>query len=494
MNEVLLQKIKLLSDSEWKQLQERLEQSPLLQKLAVELRQHTATTVKTRVLVQAVYGNEKPTAFAVLENRFYKLRKKLYDILPASANSIAGRKLAHEEETKELCRSMIEKGEIAQASKLLASLDAQCWANNIFELLPAIADMLIQANHILNKFSDTPAIYAKFEEASELYIALARMKLLTKQVYETNVQQGIGATQPLFKQMDLLARTHAAYPRFKLIYNFVAAYYKAGAGGRNNHIKSYAVSRHIATAKQLMLQYPNMPAIGYAADFQQTQQFKLKELEAMFYFRQFRYAEAAAISNELLADVFDTSKQWRKYLNEVLLSNTIHINIAAKNSTKAFEAVQLYFRFLRDSHYGERMPRAFCELANVAATLHVKPAYFNSKAVLQNLDEFMAHCKKGAYKDLEIATRFLKAKTLLLLGKKDAAIKLFEQVEVKNHLSNKTIRKLFYEMLHAIVVGRLGNRKEFLSRLKKVQFNLQSPENVMEFVWIECAVEKYFPL
>lgn len=492
MNDLLLQKVKNLTENEWNHLQKQMEYAPLLKKLAFTFRNHQEGNLKTRTLVHAVYGNAHSEDFAVLENRLYKLRKKLSDLLQSLSGNVATRKLAQEEETKELCKAMIEIGELAQAIKTLGFLEEQCYSNNIFELLPEIIDMLIQANQSLNRFSETQKLYPKFEETTLLYIALAKMKVLARQVYETNVNQGIHATQPLFKQMDLIARAHTQFPRFKLIYNFVAAYYKAGSGGKNGNVKSYAVSRHIAVAKELMKQNPNMPIIGYSKDFQQVQQFRIKELETMFLFRQFRFEEAATVCNELLKDVLEPTNKLKRLLNEVLLSNTIHVNIAAKNSEKAFEAVKIYFQFLRDNKHHERMPRAFCELANVASTLHIKPPFLNAKTLLKGIDDFIADAKKNKYSDLETSARFLKAKTLFLLGKKEAALKIFESKEVQNHFLHKPTKQLFYELLFAIIENKNLNKRDFSKRLKKIKFNLQTPENIMEFVWIERALEKYF--
>lgn len=492
MNDLLLQKINNLTEDDWNKLQQHIKDSPLLKKLATAFRNHHDGSLKTRTLVQAVYGNNSAAEFSVLENRFYKLRKKLNDLLQFLSSNVVIRKLAQEEETMELCKIMIENGELAKAVKTLGVLEAQCFANNIFELLPEIIEMLIQANQSLNQFSETKKLYPKFEEAIRLYVAIAKMKFLARQVYEINVTKGIQATKPLFKQMDLMARSNSKFPRFKLIYNFVAAYYKAGSGGKNVHVKNYAVSRHIAVAKEILQQNPNTPIIGYSKDFQLVQRVRLKELETMFLFRQYRFAEAATICNEILNDVLEPANKLKRLLSEVMLSNNIHVNIAAKKSEDAFKAVKLYFQFLRDNKHHKRMPRAFCELANVASTLHIKPPFLNAKSLLKGIDDFIADAKKNKYSDLETSARFLKAKTLFLLGKKEAALEIFESNEVKNHFLNKPTKQLFYELLQAITKGKTINKKEFTKRLNRIKFNMQTPENIMELVWIECALEKHF--
>ena len=360
MNELLLQKIKNLSEADWQQLLGKIEQSLLLKKLAQKFREWNSEPLKTKTLVLAVYGKQDMLHYTIAENRFYKLRKKLYEIFLQSSKTQSSHKLAQEEMAKEFCKQLMDKGEIAQAAKALETLEQQCFSNNIFELLPEISDMRIQAAQALNRFSETKKMYSKFEEATELYIALSKQKLLARRIYEVNVQQGIGATQSYFKQMDIIARTHKNYPRFRLIYNFVAAYYKAGSGGKNSQIKSYAIARHFAAATKIMNSNPNIPIISFSADFQQKQQFKIKELEAIFLFKQLRFKEAAAMLNELLKSAVNNTHNNKKMLNEILITNTIHANILAQDSQTAFATVQHYFSFLRDNNYASRIARAFC--------------------------------------------------------------------------------------------------------------------------------------
>ncbi|HRN93429.1 MAG TPA: hypothetical protein PL084_01775 [Chitinophagales bacterium] len=492
MNELLLQKIKNLSEADWQQLLGKIEQSLLLKKLAQKFREWNSEPLKTKTLVLAVYGKQDMLHYTIAENRFYKLRKKLYEIFLQSSKTQSSHKLAQEEMAKEFCKQLMDKGEIAQAAKALETLEQQCFSNNIFELLPEISDMRIQAAQALNRFSETKKMYSKFEEATELYIALSKQKLLARRIYEVNVQQGIGATQSYFKQMDIIARTHKNYPRFRLIYNFVAAYYKAGSGGKNSQIKSYAIARHFAAATKIMNSNPNIPIISFSADFQQKQQFKIKELEAIFLFKQLRFKEAAAMLNELLKSAVNNTHNNKKMLNEILITNTIHANILAQDSQTAFATVQHYFSFLRDNNYASRIPRAFCELANVASTLHILPKNFDAKNILKNINLFIDQCKKQQLKELETAATFLKAQTLLLVGKKIEARKIFETDDVKAHFKNKEIQLLFYAALYAILNKNYTQKAALIKQFKKAKYSFSSSEDTMVLTWIECAITKYF--
>ena len=128
----------------------------------------------------------------------------------------------------------------------------------------------------------------------------------------------------------------------------------------------------------------------------------------------------------------------------------------------------------------------------MASALHLSPKNFDAKSVLKNINLFIDQCKKQQLKELETAATFLKAQTLLLVGKKIEARKIFETDDVKAHFKNKEIQLLFYAALYAILNKNYTQKAALIKQFKKAKYSFSSSEDTMVLTWIECAITKYF--
>lgn len=492
MNETLLTKVKSLNEDTYQTLMQKVADAPLLKSYVELLRSAENKKYSTQELVKLIYGKVKKNEEAVYENRFYKLRKKLIDFVEQQS-SVQFQPQFYTEEAmqRDTCRTMISKGQFADAEKQLTALQKTCFERNIFELLPEIIELLIHCKQSLNKLNETDDLYVKFDVAVKLYTHIFEAKILTRKIYEINLKQGIKATEFCLKQMDRIARINSAYPRFKLMYNFVAGYYKVGAGGNEDDIKSNVTSRHIQAAKKLMLQYPKMPIVSYAPDYVPLQQYRMTELEAMTHFRAFRFKEAANAIYDLLLTVSEADYALKRMFNEVLIVNAIHIQVAAKNPERALACVQIYFKFLRANKQHERIPRAYCELANVVATLQYLAPHTNFKTLLTNIELLENDTTKDKTNEMHGAVLFLKLKLLWMMKNYSHAIKLLSNKQLKEHFQHDGLWQLVKDVLdYASPNSNLVySPQELKTQLRKLKHNSKRAENITIYNWLELIIQ-----
>src|ERR1051326_6417565 len=146
MNKQLFDSYKKLAETEKAEMRFRLKDSPVGLSFIEFLDKCNNRNFRNSDVVQHIYKDEldkKP--YAVLENRFFKLRKKITDEFLSRASDHATF-LPEEENELQNCRKLIRENEKEAAFHRLTALEKDCWEKNIFELLPAIIDQLIFCN------------------------------------------------------------------------------------------------------------------------------------------------------------------------------------------------------------------------------------------------------------------------------------------------------------------------------------------------------------
>lgn len=483
---------RLLNDAETLQTaRSAFRQSPIMLQLIDALAEKKLSD--TPSLVEAVYGKMKSKQYSKFENRFYKLRKKLLDTLLAGNEKPATDVFyTDEERTLAHCKQLLASGNIAEAEQTLTLLEKHCSERNIFEMLPYVYDHLIQAKQALNKLKETPAVFEQYEQSLVLYSNLGRMKMLSRKIYEVNVISGIAAAEPLFRQMDKLSRQHPDKPRFKLIYNFAAAYYKAGSASESKLIKTNVITRHLQVVKTILQNHPDMPVVNYAPDYKRTQTFRLRDMESMIAFKAFRFKEAARLMNSLLEDVTAPNSDLKKMLSNTLIVNTIHINVAAAQPLQAYNTAKFYIQFLRANKMHQQLTNAYCELASAMATLRFQPPNVSNTNLLKSIlkieqDTIAAKAEKSLG-----TIRFLKLKFLHFIGREQEALELTNDVYVKDHLSNNALLLLIKKTLQLDVQDKAAATmlKSIKQSLNVLKHNSNHPENIAIYIWLGLVIHE----
>ncbi|MDZ4844948.1 MAG: hypothetical protein SH857_05290 [Chitinophagales bacterium] len=442
--------------------------------------------------VQHVYGAKAGDRnYTVYENRFYKLRKKIEDHLHEQDEPRMTTLTAEEKALME-AKSLIANGKFADAEKMLVTSEKNCRNKNIFEILPETIDLLIQARQSLNKLEGSKELHQEFAEAITLYADMMEAKNLTRQIYEVNFKQGIKAAEPLFRRMAKLDRQHKKFPRFKLIYNFVAGYYKVGAGGTEYLDKTNVTNRHIGVAKKIMQRYPEMPVVHYTANGQVTQRYRLMELQAMCYYNALRFAEAADEISQLYASVMQPQSPMNRMKNEILFTNILHMLVAASRYKEALKVAQEYLKFLIENKRHEQSGNAYAEIANIHVSMFPQPSGYNPLLLLKKADEHIAALKKTNKNYFSRPMMAMKVKLLLTLERYNEAEKLISDSKRQLHDDQNFLPSL----LKLIAIKRnqdagMSDKQlralNILSKSRKLSAN--TPGSYLHWKWLEKMID-----
>jgi hypothetical protein len=189
MNKEVFDVYKKMTEVEKSELNFKFKDSPVGIKFLSFLNTTTNRNFKNREVVDFIYSNEKEKEYNVLENRYFKLRKKIYDELVAITSSQPASQanmLAEEEKKLFKAKSLALVENKESAYKQLIELEKECWQKNIFELLPTIIDLLIFLNQSFNQHEKNKPLYGRYEKAMDLLYDIQKVTLNARLIYELN--------------------------------------------------------------------------------------------------------------------------------------------------------------------------------------------------------------------------------------------------------------------------------------------------------------------
>src|ERR1700741_4741613 len=184
MNKILYDTYHNLNDIARNEIRYKFRDSPLLLQFIDFIEKKAPRTFKNRDAVELLYKKDsKEVSYSQLENRFFKLRKKLMDeLLPKGDDE--NDLMAEEELELFRCKKMIQQNHKEAAYKRLMELENDCWKKNIFELLPSVIDQLIFCNQSYNRLDQNKNYFKKQETALVLQYDINRAILLARKIYE----------------------------------------------------------------------------------------------------------------------------------------------------------------------------------------------------------------------------------------------------------------------------------------------------------------------
>lgn len=484
MNALLLEKINTISADKVTELKDVFRQSPLMLRFVEFLGKQQKENFSTAEAVCYVYEIKKNDSdYAVYENRFYKLRKKLNESF-REQESVQTDKIPGEQQQMNEARMLSDNGKFKEAQLLLEKTEKQCWQNNVFEILPDAVDRLIQMNQVLNTIEKNKSLHKKYSRAITLYADLMDAKNIVRQIYEVNLEKGIGATDSLYNRLAKLVVKHRTYPRFKLLYNFTAAYYKTAARDQDYIQKTHVINRHITAAKQIMRDYPDIPAIYYTQGFQANQYYRLIEIQAFSYFNALRFREAAEVMLELYDKVTEKKSKFINMKNEVFFTNAIHILAYGGQLDEALRAVEDYRLFVTENRLHEKLTNVYCEAANVHSLMYPAKSRYDADFLIKQVDKYIAQQPKER---LHLGHgQLLKIRLLFSEHRFDDLAKYLKAMNIQPFFTEKNIGKL----VEAVIQARLGNLSEIQiialkNEIKKIKLSVFVPGDYNWLIFLE---------
>lgn len=293
--------------------------------------------------VKFLYSDELTDQnYMQLQNRYFKLRKKLMEFYKRESSDIENL-LTHEEYLFAKCRQLIQKKDIETARKELAELGQRCWDLNIFELLPDVLNRMIYCNQVFQRLDDNEELFSQMKVAIELEADVKLMHMLFQQAYGVVVEKGYNASLSYFRKMKVLYLKHKGFPRFQMMYHLYNIALGTAFQGKNFQ----ALMRHQNAFKAIRAKHPEMPCENYQPNhIENTAAYMFGRQLAMHYIK----GDAETSYHIMLEywSLLNKGKGYlriglRDYVNRILIENT------TGRYENALETAQNLLQFIKEN-------------------------------------------------------------------------------------------------------------------------------------------------
>jgi hypothetical protein len=475
-NILLKEKFSKLSSLEKERLTGNYKNSPLILKLVEFLEKQKESNFNTRTCIQHVYGAEAGNGnYKVIENRFFKLRKKLIDSLSGNRTDDTALSTPDEEMELRTCVELFNNGQKNLAYKKLEALEEICWKKNLFELLPRVIDRLIFCNQSFNTLEKNTALYKRCDTAIKLSSLTLQVLKNVRRVYEINYLKGISAADNELRFIKKTADRYKQYPRFSFIYHYVSLYYKLGSG---DYIDKMAVLGKHHTALKKLYQTAGKLTVFYIPNYEYYQEIHLKEISMFYYYNRCQFEDAFLESNELKK--FIHKNQAPKA--ESFFYNAFRTELAAGKYQEAGQTADEYAEVLRRNSQTDKLPFAYTlqMMLYVYAYPKIKPA--NATYMESMFEQYL----KRSRENKNVLVPYEEALVVKLgynhiQGRYDENLKLIKNAGLAAYFEKKELYDLFSEFINAYA-GKEKNTKAFTQlkdKVKALQFKVLIPNSVL---------------
>jgi hypothetical protein len=475
INSLLTIKVKGISAAGLDTIKKDFSNSPLVLSFLEFLLRQKREKFNTAEAVFSLY-KVKQTAgeYGVFENRFFKLRKKLYDYFNATPPEVHPVFTPQEIQLHEI-KTLSVEGKYQEILPLLQDLEARLWRENVFELLPEVLEIYIHTNQVLKLFKDNDALFEKMDLVQVLIGDIIEAKKIARKIYEANLIGGLKATLPYLQKLQRLSINRNEYPRFKLIYNVVSAIHKLGGGGLEYRHDPKITNRFIAVINKIHEQHPTMPDYKFSAGYIENQSYLFKNLAIMNHFNGLEFREAAVRMTALYNLVMEPNSTMKRMRGPVFFSSTCMIQNAGRQHAEALQTAKDYLHFQKEIKQEQNIHKAYAEIVNAHIWLYPTESGYSDEYILEKLDQIIK-TEQSNHPYFYAQASWMKVRWLLLKQRYDEAEKLFVKNDIHNCFTEK---KITAELQNTI--STLKNKKNDKAALEK---QLQAVHNLK----LKCVV------
>lgn len=492
MNKEIYEVYHNLTDTRKAGLRNRYKDSPLVLKFMDFLAGADEPEFRNAEAVQFIYGKKSgDEKYSVLENRYFKLRKKVYDELCSKADSAThNEQLPEEEALLNRCKQLIATGDKKEAYRLLTGLEKQCWERNIFELLPTVLDNMIYCNQGFNELDKNKPLYKKLEEAIELQYDLNRALMYIRQVYEAFFLEGPGAEKSLLLALKELGDKHKDYPRFIMLYHYVSVSYKLGSMDYAGNMQ--VISRHLAEFKRLYGEHPFIPIVIYKTGHDRLFHFHYNQITTFYHTNRGEFEEAYHSTKEMFNLALSGDPLFRTYKTDSLYINMFAIQCVTGRYNDALDSCGNYTAFIKQTGRIDKlsmanMMRALLYVMAYPQTLKMDGAY-----LLEQAGKYIAELKRGGDNiQLPLAQAMLvKTQMYMLQGDYKKAVKMMDDPMLPEYLESIKAKAVFGELLQALAEGNVNAESEIQKRVTQLRYKAIKIDEFMIFKWLNDFIER----
>lgn len=490
MNKELYDAFAKLDEVAKAEVKQKLKDSPIGLRLFEFLSGCRNRNFRNREVVETIYHDQLAgTEYNVLENRYFKLRKKFFEEY-FTVKVVKDEFLADEELELIRIRKLLHKNEKDAALHALTALEKECWEKNIFELLPTIIDHLIFCTQLLNKFDSTGDLYKRMNEATGLQAAIYKVIALARRVYDINFHKGISYAKHELAEMKNIAQKHKEYPRFMMCYHHVSLYYKLGS---SEYIEDMQViSRHFGKVKEFFRDHSLMPIISYRRNYNLYQQMHYRQMTTFYHYNRCEFEEAYIMMKEFWNNIFNQPEIYGMYKSASIFFNYFNCQRATRRYAEADETVNEFITFLKENKNTSALPYAYTLKAIIYAdawpqNLGMQPALLKAR-----VDEYMREVKDDSNVQTSYGEALLIKARLLFLEKEYAkALQLARKPEAEKFMEDSSMKTAFSAFFNLYAGGNSeGERLEFKKLLSKEVAMAKKPVALMYLRWMQRMLER----
>lgn len=489
MNAALVRKTKELSPDLKEVFRKTYSKAPLMLALLKFTEEQTHEKFKTAEAVYYLYQikNSHPN-YTLYENRFFKLRKKFYDYFHSVSTAPLNSVFTQEEIELQEIKSLIFSGHHREASALLLALEKGLWKDNIFELLPAVLELMIYNNQLQRRGNDNDSVYARMDLVTAIFADLSEAKKLARQIYDINLAKGIAQTGPQFLRLQRLSINRKDYPRFKLIYNLISASCKLAGGGLEFKPDFKITNRFISVVNKIHAQYPNMPDYLFIAGYTDSQNYQFMNLEVMNYFNAFQFKEAANTLSKIVNLVLAPDSRIKRMRGPFLFSSTCLVLNLGERYHDALAAANNFLHYAREIKKEDELLTAYIEIANAHIWLYpIKSGYTNT-FVAGKIEEYIRSIDKGEYSHYYLGlANWMKLKLLLVTEDYERAQTVFSKSDFSSYLMDAHLLKEAANTISLLRSTEFNRKKaeDQLKNLHTLKLRTKYPLDYQNYMFLE---------
>lgn len=492
MNKYIHDTFKKLSESERSELVFTFKNSPTVLRFIEFLNTSKVANFKSTAAIEAVYAEEKgKIAPAVLENRFFKLRKKLMDEMEGKQNKEID--LLHTDEELKLLKAkhLIASENKESGYKQLQELEKICWEKNIFELLPALLDLMIFCNQSFNRNDSNIPLYKKFKKAIELQADMYTCNMISRQVYEINFTKGISFAQKELNTMRAFANKHKDYPRFLLCYHHVSAYYKLGS--RDYATETQVLTRHLSAFKKLQAQYPLIPLMNYKANYVQLQHMHFGQMMMSYHFGRCEFEETYQIIDNFAKLMDDEHSIYKTHKTESFYYNWITAQCMTQRYSEANETIQKFAAYLKTNHRTEKL--IVTNVLKARIYTDIVPLTFNMDPdfLLDQVEDYAKMLRKEDNMMISLdQTLVVRMKLLIMKGSLKKAKQGLNDKVVETYLKQLKLYECFERLIDILEQNshdKANTLQELNKTVQSIKHRARIPSEYMHIFWLQKYIK-----
>lgn len=446
-------------------------------------------------LITYIYKEElENTEYKVIENRFFKLRKKITEsIQKTSLIAPKDETLTDEEKVWLKLRHNIQKNDFQELLPQLTTLYETLKSRNIFELMPSVAEGIVNYYQIFRTKNEVQPWLEEWKKAIDVSEEWEIHKINVRTAYQNIIEFGFESAKTVLSDMRKRAKKMQTYPRFSMVYHYTFVNSKIHDTSKDFRVTEKNFRELFAIHEQ----NPYIPLVVYRANYVRETEFAIKFQWKLFLCRLQRYQQALAISDEIWSDV----QQGNIPSSEALYTNRVYVQCAANAYREAIETVKEYIQFLRQNQKRGRLIYAYTQLVAAYSAGFPDIPLQNTDFFKKQFFEYIKEVEKNP-DILEATFRIedlyaLKVMYLCIIGDIKEAIEYYPKASLYFQKHDVPFMKDFLDILLCFKNNTWHNYNDELDMLlKNIRLLLEkvpegTPANLSMPYWMEKILKWY---